>query len=62
MAEEPFEAQMKPFGGVESFAWSPDSKTLVYVSRKKTGVDYSISTNSDLYAYDLATKETRNLT
>ena len=62
MADEPFEAPMKPFGGVESFAWSPDSKTLVYVSRKKTGVDYSISTNSDLYAYDLATKETRNLT
>ena len=53
---------MKPFGGVESFAWSPDSKTLVYVSRKKTGVKYARSTNSDLYAYDLATKETRNLT
>ena len=62
MADEPYEAPMKPFGGVESFAWSPDSKTLVYVSRKKTGVEYARSTNSDLYAYDLATKETRNLT
>ena len=62
MADEPYEAPMKPFGGVESFAWSPDSKTLVYVSRKKTGVKYARSTNSDLYAYDLATKETRNLT
>ncbi len=62
MADEPFESPMKPFGGVESFAWSPDSKTLIYVSRKKTGVDYSISTNSDLYAYDLSSKTTRNLT
>ncbi len=62
MADEPFEAPMKPFGGVESFAWSPDSKTLVYVSRKKTGLEYAVSTNSDLYAYNLDTKETRNLT
>lgn len=62
MADEPYEAPMKPFGGVESFAWSPDSKTLIYVSRKKVGVDYSISTNSDLYAYDIDSKETSNLT
>lgn len=62
MADEPYEAPMKPFGGVESFAWSHDSKALVYVSRKKTGLDYAISTNSDLYSYDLASGTTRNLT
>ena len=62
MADEPFEAPMKPFGGVESFAWSPDSKILVYVSRKKTGLEYAISTNSDLYAYTLESGETNNLT
>ena len=62
MADEPYEAPMKPFGGVESFAWSKDSKSLVYVSRKKTGLEYAISTNSDLYLYDLATGSTRNLT
>ncbi|MDE6157909.1 MAG: peptidase S9, partial [Muribaculaceae bacterium] len=62
MADEPFEAPMKPFGGVESFAWSPDGKTLVYVSRKKTGLEYAISTNSDLYAYSLESGETHNLT
>ncbi|MCH5216914.1 MAG: S9 family peptidase [Muribaculaceae bacterium] len=62
MEGEPYESPMKPFGGVESFAWSPDGKTLVYVSRKKEGLEYSISTNSDLYAYNLDTKETVNLT
>lgn len=62
MADEPYEAPMKPFGGVESFAWHPDGNTLVYVSRKKTGMEYALSTNSDLYAYDLRTKTTRNLT
>lgn len=46
MGDEPFEAPMKPFGGIESLAWSPDSKNLVYVSRKKTGKEYALSTNS----------------
>ncbi|MDE6459091.1 MAG: prolyl oligopeptidase family serine peptidase, partial [Muribaculum sp.] len=63
MADEPrFESPVKPFGGIESFAWSPDSKSLVYVSRKKDGMEYAISTNSDLYLYNLADKSTRNLT
>lgn len=62
LQDEPFEAPMKPFGSVESIAWSPDSKTLVYVSRKKTGLDYAISTNSDLYQYDLESGTTKNLT
>ena len=62
MEGEPYEAPMRPFGGVESFAWSPDSKILVYTSRKKTGMEYALSTNSDLYAYNLTTEATTNLT
>ncbi len=63
MADEPmYEAPMKPFGGVESFAWTPDSKQIVYVSRKKTGMEYALSTNSDLYLYDIEAKTTENLT
>lgn len=62
MAGEPYESPMKPFGGVESFAWTPDSKALVYTSRKKTGMEYAVSTNSDLYLYTLADGTTRNLT
>ena len=62
MQDEPYESPMKPFGGVESFAWTPDSKQVVYVSRKKTGMEYAISTNSDLYLYDLESGSTKNLT
>ena len=62
MADEPYEAPMKPFGGIESFAWSPDGSSLIYVSRKKTGMEYALSTNSDLYMYNLATGSTENLT
>ncbi len=63
MADEPlYEAPMKPFGGIESFAWTPDSKKLAYVSRKKSGMEYAISTNSDIYLYDLESGATENLT
>ncbi|MDE6538057.1 MAG: S9 family peptidase [Muribaculaceae bacterium] len=62
MAGEPFECPMLPFGGAESFAWSPDSKKLIYVSRKEKGMDMVFSTDSNLYLYDLETKNTKNLT
>lgn len=62
MAGEPYECPMKPFGGADAFAWAPDGRTLVYVCRKLTGKEYSLSTNSDLYLYDVAAKSTVNLT
>ena len=62
MEGEPYECPMKPFGAAESFAWNPDSKSLVYVSRKLKGQDYAFSTNSDIYLYDLASGKTTNLT
>jgi len=58
---EPYECPMEPFGGIEQLAWSPDSKTIAYTCRKKTGLEYSISTDSDIFLYDVATKTTRNL-
>ena len=58
---EPFECPMLPFGGSEQFNWSPDSRYIVYTSRKKTGRDYAISTDSDIYRYDTATGQTENL-
>ena len=62
MEGEPYEAPMKPFGGIESLAWSPDGKEVIYVSRKKTGKEYAESTNSDLYLYNIEAKTTVNLT
>lgn len=61
MKGEPFDCPQKPFGGDEDYTWSPDSKRVVYVAKKKAGTDYAVSTNSDIYAYDVATGKTENL-
>ena len=58
----PYESPMKPFGGVEQLAWSPDGKKIAYTCRKKTGLDYAVSTNSDIYIYDIETGSHTNLT
>ena len=58
MEGELFESPMKPFGGIEQLAWNTTSDKIAYTSRKKTGKEYAISTNSDIYVYDLNTKQT----
>lgn len=62
MKGENYDAPQKPFGGDEDYIWSPDGKSIIYVSKKKAGTEYAISTNTDLYEYNLETKTTKNLT
>jgi dipeptidyl aminopeptidase/acylaminoacyl peptidase len=59
---EPFDCPQKPDGGDVDYTWSPDSKSIVYVCKKKFGTDYAISTNTDLYRYILESGTTVNLT
>ncbi len=61
MAGEPYESPMKPFGGIEQLAWNTTSDKVAYTSRKKVGKEYALSTNSDIYVYDLNTKQTVNI-
>ena len=61
---EPFECPMEPFGGMEQLAWSTDSKFIAFTCRCKTGLAYSISTDSDIFLYDVESKSldtTKNL-
>lgn len=62
MQGEPYDCPQKPFGDEEDYTWSPDSRFIVYVCKKKSGVAYAVSTNTDLYSYEVATGKTTNLT
>ena len=62
MKGENFDAPQKPFGGDEDYIWSPDSKSILYVCKKKAGTAYAISTNTDIYEYHIETGITENRT
>lgn len=61
LANEPYESPMRPFGGIEQINWSPDGKFIAYTCRKKTGMAYATSTDSDIYLYEVETGKTTNL-
>ena len=62
MKGEPYDCPQKPFGGDEDYVWNPNSKEVVYCTKKEYGTAYTLSTNTDLYAYNIETKQTKNLT
>lgn len=62
LENEPYECPMRPWGGVEQLAWSPDGSKIAYTCRKKVGLEYAVSTNSDIYLYNLEDGTTTNLT
>ena len=57
-----YECPMRPFGGVEQLAWNPNNKEVAYTCRKKTGLEYAVSTNSDIYLYNIETGDNKNIT
>ena len=59
---EKWESPVRPFGGTEQITWTRDGKGIIYTSRKKEGVDYARSTNTNLYLHDLESGATRDLT
>jgi len=62
MEGEPFQSPLQPFGGIEQIDWSADSKTIAYTCKKLSGKAASLSTNSDIYFYNIETGETKNMT
>lgn len=62
MEGEKWESPVRPWGSTEQITWTKDGKGVIYMARKKEGIAYLTSTNTDLYLYDLASGKTRNLT
>ena len=62
MLDEHWESPVRPWGGMEQVAWTEDNGAMLYCCRKLRGKAYATSTNTDVYKYDLASKQTTNLT
>ena len=60
--QQPYYTPQAPFGGDEDYIWGPKGENIYYVSKKKAGTDYAISTNTDIYKYNLANRTTENIT
>lgn len=61
MEGERFHSPLRPHGGIEQLAWSPSATKIAYTSKKLTGKEAALSTNSDIYVYDLASARTVNV-
>jgi len=60
--QQPYYTPQAPFGGDEDYIWGPKGENIYYVSKKLAGTDYAVSTNTDIYKFDLASKQTENIT
>ena len=62
MEGEPWSAPLSPFGGIEQIQWSSDGKIIAYTCKKLVGKDATISTNSEIYFYEINNGITTNMT
>lgn len=56
-----WDAPLAPYFDMAEIAWSPDGTKLAYTCKPLTGTEYAVSTDSDIYVYDLATQQTANI-
>lgn len=61
MENQRFESPMAPWGGMEQIGWSPKGDKFAYTCKKLTGKEYSLSTNSEIYVFDLKTGTETNV-
>lgn len=59
---ERFHSPVPSSGGMEEAVWSPDGKKIAYCCKRATGKDFALSTNTDIFIYDLASQQTINIT
>ncbi len=62
MKGERYNAPREPFNGMEDINWSPDGSKISISYKRLTGKDYALSTNSEVYIYDIYTGKSYNLT
>ncbi len=62
MPGEPYDSPQQPDGGPEDVVWTGNGESVIYVCKKLSGKKYAVSTNTDLYYYNISSGKTQNLT
>lgn len=62
MEGEKWDAPLSPYFDDSEITWSPDGKTIAYTCKKLYGRDYAVSTNSDIFLYNIESGTTVNIT
>jgi dipeptidyl aminopeptidase/acylaminoacyl peptidase len=60
MPGEPYDTPLQPFGGDEQISWAPDGSRIAYTCKKLEGTSAAVSTNSDIYVYNVYNQKTEN--
>ncbi len=58
---ERYDTPLQPNGGSEQISWSNDGKKVAYTCKKLAGKEYAVSTNSDIYVYDVESGKAENV-
>ncbi len=61
MAGEPYDSPMEPYFDAAEIAWNNAGTAIAYTCKKMDDTQYALSTNSDIYIYDIATGSTTNI-
>jgi len=61
MEGEPWDAPLAPYFDLAEIAWNNAGTQLAYTCKKQTGTTYAVSTDSDIFIYDVATGRTTNI-
>lgn len=61
MLNEKFDCPVPPHGDDDEYNWSPDGTKIAYDCKKLQGTADAVSTNSDIYVYDLNSQVTKNI-
>lgn len=60
-ADAAWDAPLAPYFDMAEIAWNHAGTMLAYTCKPLTGTDYAVSTDSDIFIYEVATGTTRNI-